>query len=147
VATGDTRSDAICGRPRLGSRWCLTLLTGHPATHHAAHVGLTCTCLLKSGPGGGGVLAPPPQLARTAKAESVHASFVICNMRTLRKCAGRLPIATHRCWSLNRKRRGRGMLCRSRCTRDRYGVGRRARPAAPTTSRLEHHSAEQYASQ
>ena len=43
---------------------------------------------LKSGPGGGGVLVPPPQLDRTAKAESVHASFVICNMRTLRNARG-----------------------------------------------------------
>jgi len=38
---------------------------------------------LKSGPGGGGLLGSPPQLARTTKAESVQASFVICSMCTL----------------------------------------------------------------
>jgi hypothetical protein len=66
--------------PRSGATEIVTAEVTLPSTAEA-ETGEADT--LKSGLGGGGVLEPPPQLARTAKAESVQASFVIRNIRAL----------------------------------------------------------------
>jgi len=80
------------------------------------------------------VLAPPPQLSRTAKAESVQASFVIRNMRIL--IMSRSPSDFHYNAShlLNRERRSRGMLYRSQRARDRDRV-----IASPECLRFRYH--------
>ncbi len=72
--------------PRSGAT---DMVTGEVTLPRTAEAETGEADTLKSGLGGGGVLVPPPQLARTAKAESVHASFVICNMCTL--CNARGP--------------------------------------------------------
>ena len=79
-----------------------------------------------------GGLAAPPQLARAANAESVHASFVVCNVRTLHLSTSP-PIPTQR-KLLNRERRSRGMLYRSQRARDRDRV-----IASPECLRFRYH--------